>query len=114
MEREEGKADGRRVAAARVGCCVLCVFCVLCRATKLIFTHFVTTPGDISPQFLSMLTCSNAPPQHGSHIYMYWGCVTRDKSWGVQLDLAFVFRGKNTPFFGTSVHFACTIENLVL
>jgi hypothetical protein len=25
-EREEGKADGRRVAAARVGRCVLCVF----------------------------------------------------------------------------------------
>ena len=30
-EREEGKADGRRVAAARVGRCVLCVFCIVFR-----------------------------------------------------------------------------------
>ena len=33
MEREEGKADGSREAAARAGCCVfvLCVvFCVVC------------------------------------------------------------------------------------
>ena len=89
MERDEGKADGRREAAAQAGCCVVC--CVLCLCVVFVlavlryfFTHFVTTPGDISPPFLSMIPCSNAPPQHGSHIYMHCGCVTRDKSWGVK------------------------------
>ena len=28
MEREEGKANGSRVAAARVGCCVVCCLLV--------------------------------------------------------------------------------------
>ena len=94
------------------GCVVVWLCCVL--AVRYFFTHFVTTPGDISPPCLSMIPCSNVPPQHGSHIYMHWGCVTRGKSWGVKRDLAFVFRGKNTSFFDTSVHFPCMIENLVL
>ena len=48
------------------------------------------------------------------HTSMCWGCVSRDKSWEVKFDLAFVFRGKNTSFFGTSVQFTCMIDNLVL
>ena len=96
---------------------VLLCFCVFVLCVVLcivLFTHFVTTPGDISPPFLSMIPCSNAPPQHKSHIYMCWGCVISDKSWEVKFDLAFVFRGKNTSFFGTSVQFTCMIDNLVL
>ena len=45
---------------------------------------------------------------------MHRGCVTGNKNGGVQLGLAFVFRGKNTPFLRTSVHFASMIGNLVL
>ena len=43
--------------------CVYVVFCVVL-AVRYFFTHFVTTPGDILPQFLSMVLCSNAPPEH--------------------------------------------------
>ena len=113
--RERAEAAGGS-AAAHVGCCVLwlCGCVVLARSIIVLFTHFVTTPGDISPPFLSMIPCSNAPPQHKSHIYMCWGCVISDKSWEVKFDLAFVFRGKNTSFFVTSVQFTCMIDNLVL
>ena len=40
--------------------------------------------------------------------------MTGNKNGGVQLGLAFVFRGKNTPFLRTSVHFASMIGNLVI
>ena len=104
--------EGRQRLMLVVVCCGCVV--VLCSRSIILFTHFVTTPGDISPPFLSMIPCSNAPPQHKSHIYMCWGCVISDKSWEVKFDLAFVFRGKNTSFFGTSVQFTCMIDNLVL
>jgi hypothetical protein len=42
------------------------------------------------------------------------GCVIGNKNGGVQLGLAFVLRGKNTPFLRTSVHFASMIVNLLL
>ncbi len=60
------------------------------------------------------IPCTNAHPEHGSHTTMHRGCVTGNKNGGVQLGLAFVLRGKNTPVLHTSVHFASMIGNLVL
>jgi hypothetical protein len=52
--------------------------------------------------------------KHGSPIYMHGTWGTSNKNGGVQLDLAFVFRGKNTPFFCTSVNLDSMIDNSVL
>jgi hypothetical protein len=100
----EGKADESRVAAAWVGCCVVVFLCcVLCCVSYVLFTHFVTTPGDISPPFLSMIPCSNAPPKPGWQTAMHSGCVSGSKKGGVQLGLAVVLRGENMHFLRFSV-----------
>jgi hypothetical protein len=41
-------------------------------------------------------------------------CVTGNKNGGVQLGLAFVFRGKNGHFMHYSVHFTSMIDDIVL
>ncbi len=63
MERE-GKS--RWVVAARAGCCVLCcvvVFCVVFACCDPFLNPFGNHPNQTFPQFLSMISCSNAPSQ---------------------------------------------------
>jgi hypothetical protein len=61
-----------------------------------------------------MIPCTNAHPEHRSHTTMHRGCVSGNKSGGVQFGLAFVLREENTPFLQTSVQIASIIDNVVL
>jgi hypothetical protein len=44
---------------------------------------------------------------------MHGVCVTGNRNGGLQLGLAFVFRGGNMNVLNASVHFASMVDNLV-
>jgi hypothetical protein len=99
---------------------VVCCGCVSCCGLRLstVFYPFCKvehlTHTDMFPLFLGMIRYTNARPKHRSHTAMHRWCVSGNKNEGVQLGLAFVFRGENVHFLHSSVHFASMIDKIVL
>jgi hypothetical protein len=129
MAEGRGRGPGGHVRsgiAPCASCCVIVVvFCVLWLEVGSVFYPFYCVEHLTHANTLYCSTAiTNAPPLTNAimlpHKVQAWvtqhhaqGCVTGNKNGGVQSDLAFILRDKNTHF-STSVHFASMMDNLVL